>query len=150
MNDYLETALSGWAGVILFASGLLVPYLVRRLPAAKTPYVRRLWPHYWLGYLALLVSFAHAWLTMRGWKHARRQRIWRLDRNRRAADHALADRGGAHVAIFNSIQSPHIAAHPLLDDDLQSRGLHRWRQFAGVVLRGGDLDRPRHRDAQRT
>jgi hypothetical protein len=32
---------------------------------AKTPYLRRLWPHYWLGYLALLVSSAHAWLAMR-------------------------------------------------------------------------------------
>jgi Domain of unknown function (DUF4405) len=66
MNDYLGTALSGWTGVILFASGPMIPYLWRRSPRAKTPYLRRLWPHYWLGYLALLVSSAHAWLAMRG------------------------------------------------------------------------------------
>jgi len=65
MNGYLENALSGWAGVILFGSGLLMPYLLRRVSGAKTPYLRRLWPHYWLGYLALFVSSAHAWVAMR-------------------------------------------------------------------------------------
>jgi hypothetical protein len=66
MNEYLGTALTGWAGVTLFGAGLMLPYLLRRLPGAKAPYLRRLWPHYWLGYLALLVSFVHAWLAMRG------------------------------------------------------------------------------------
>jgi len=57
-------AMSGWAAVALFGSGLAMPYLLRR--RAKTPYLRRMWPHFWLGYLAFLVSFAHAWFTMRG------------------------------------------------------------------------------------
>ncbi|HEY0797374.1 MAG TPA: hypothetical protein VGD64_16495 [Acidisarcina sp.] len=70
MNDYLQTALSGWAGVMLFGSGLAMPYLLRRVPgrnkpASSTPYLRRMWPHYWLGYLAFFVSFAHSWLAMR-------------------------------------------------------------------------------------
>jgi hypothetical protein len=65
MNDYVGTALSGWAGVMLVGSGLAMPYLLRGVSRAKTPYLRRLWPHYWLGYLALLVSSAHAWLAMR-------------------------------------------------------------------------------------
>jgi len=65
MNEYLETALSGWAGVIFFGSGLTMPYLLRGVSRDKAPYLRRLWPHYWLGYLALLVSSAHAWLAMR-------------------------------------------------------------------------------------
>jgi hypothetical protein len=66
MNDYLQTAFSGWAGVMLFGSGLAMPYLLRRMPKAKLPYLQRMWPHYWLGYLAFLVSSAHAWFAMRG------------------------------------------------------------------------------------
>ena len=65
MNDYLQTALSGWSGVALFGSGLAMPYLLRRTRGAKTPYLRRMWPHFWLGYMAFLVSFVHAWFTMR-------------------------------------------------------------------------------------
>jgi len=66
MNDYLQTAFSGWAGVMLFGSGLAMPYLLRRMPKTKLPYLQRMWPHYWLGYLAFFVSFAHAWFAMRG------------------------------------------------------------------------------------
>jgi hypothetical protein len=65
MNDYLQTALSGWAGVLLFGSGLAMPYLLRRPPGTKVPYLRRMWPHYWLGYLMLIASFEHAWFAMR-------------------------------------------------------------------------------------
>jgi hypothetical protein len=65
MKEYLETALSGWAGVMLFGSGLTMPYLLRGVSSTKTPYLRRLWPHYWLGYMAFLVSSAHGWLAMR-------------------------------------------------------------------------------------
>jgi hypothetical protein len=65
MNDYLQTALSGWSAVALFGSGLAMPYLLRRTRGAKTPYLRRMWPHFWLGYMAFLVSFVHAWFTMR-------------------------------------------------------------------------------------
>lgn len=66
MSDYLQSALSGWVGVLLFGSGLAMPYLLRRAPGTKKPYLRRIWPHYWLGYLVFFVSFAHAWLAMRG------------------------------------------------------------------------------------
>ena len=65
MNDYLQTAFSGWTGVLLFGSGLAMPYLLRRSPGAKAPYLRRVWPHYWLGYLTFFASFAHAWFAMR-------------------------------------------------------------------------------------
>jgi cytochrome b561 len=66
MNDYLQSAFSGWGSVALFGSGLAMPYLLRRTRGAKTPYLRRMWPHFWLGYLAFVVSFMHAWLIMRG------------------------------------------------------------------------------------
>jgi hypothetical protein len=65
MNDYLQTAFSGWAGVLLFGSGLAMPYLLRRSPGAKAPYPLRMWPHYWFGYLTFFASFAHAWFAMR-------------------------------------------------------------------------------------
>jgi hypothetical protein len=65
MNDYLQTAFSGWTSALLFGSGLAMPYLLRRSPSAKTPNLRRMWPHYWLGYLTFLASFAHAWFAMR-------------------------------------------------------------------------------------
>ena len=65
MNNYLQTALSGWAGVLLFGTVLALPYLLRRMPGAKTSYLRRMWPHYWLGYVSFLVSFVHAWFAMR-------------------------------------------------------------------------------------
>ena len=65
MNDYLQAAFSGWVAVALFGSGLAMPYLLRKTRGANTPYLRRMWPHFWLGYLAFLVSFVHAWFTMR-------------------------------------------------------------------------------------
>ncbi len=66
MNEYLQNALTGWTGVMLFGSGLAMPYLLRRMPKARLPYLQRMWPHYRLGYLAFFVSFAHAWFAMRG------------------------------------------------------------------------------------
>ena len=65
MNDYLQTAFSGWTGVLLFGSGLAMPYLLRRSPGAKALYLQRMWPHYWLGYLTFFASFSHAWFAMR-------------------------------------------------------------------------------------
>ena len=65
MREYLQTAFSGWSGVLLFGSGLAMPYMLRRSPGAKAPYLRRIWLHYWLGYLTFFASFAHAWFAMR-------------------------------------------------------------------------------------
>jgi hypothetical protein len=66
MNEYLGSALSGWGAVILFGSGLAMPFLLRGRSGSKTPYLRRMWPHYWLGYATLFVSFTHSWVTMQG------------------------------------------------------------------------------------
>jgi hypothetical protein len=65
MNDYLQSAFSGWGAAMLFGSGLAMPFLLRGRPGSKTPFLRRMWPHYWLGYATFLVSFLHAWLAMR-------------------------------------------------------------------------------------
>jgi hypothetical protein len=64
MSDYLRTAFSGWASVMVFGSGLALPFLLRRTPRLTTPFLRRMWPHYWLGYFTLIASFSHGWLAM--------------------------------------------------------------------------------------
>ena len=66
MNEYLRMAFSGWASVMLFAAGVALPFLLRRTPRPTKPFLRRMSPHFWLGYLTLLVSFAHAWFSMSG------------------------------------------------------------------------------------
>jgi hypothetical protein len=63
------TSVTGWIGFVLIGLEVLFPYLLRRnrmnvwLGSVKiragTPYLRRMWPHYWLGYLLLLLSVVH-------------------------------------------------------------------------------------------
>jgi len=64
------TSVTGWIGFVLIGLEVLFPYLLRRNRlsvwlgtakiAAGTPYLRRMWPHYWLGYLLLLLSLIHS------------------------------------------------------------------------------------------
>jgi hypothetical protein len=62
------TSVTGWTGFVLIGLEVLFPYLLRRnrmslLGSVKigagTPYLKRMWPHYWLGYLLLLLSLIH-------------------------------------------------------------------------------------------
>ena len=73
MNSFFYTASSGWLACLLIAVGIALPYLLRRTPLTKKlglaqnsslPYLRRMWPHYWVGYLCLALSFYHAWIPM--------------------------------------------------------------------------------------
>ena len=64
MSDYTRTALSGWFAALLFSAGLALPHMLRRVKEARRPYLRRLWPHFWIGYLVPVVAFAHAWIPM--------------------------------------------------------------------------------------
>jgi len=64
------TSVTGWIAFVLIGLEVLFPYLLRRnrmsvwLGTAKiatgTPYLRRMWPHYWLGYLLLVLSLIHS------------------------------------------------------------------------------------------
>ena len=68
------TSVTGWIAFVLIGLEVLFPYLLRRnrlslwLGSAKigtgTPYLRRMWPHYWLGYVLLLLSLIHSVLPM--------------------------------------------------------------------------------------
>ena len=73
MNAFFYTTASGWVACILTVVGMLLPYLLRPgrigqalgfAPSHDVPYLRRMWPHYWTGYLALGLSFYHAWVSM--------------------------------------------------------------------------------------
>jgi len=73
MQTYLVVGLSGWFASIAIAMVALLPYLLRRSAlsvrlgvaiARDQPYLRRMWPHYWLAYAATGLSFLHAWVLM--------------------------------------------------------------------------------------
>jgi hypothetical protein len=64
MNNYLQSAFSGWAAVLLFGTGVAMPFLLHNSLRSSKPFLRRMWPHYWLGYLTFFASFAHSWMAM--------------------------------------------------------------------------------------
>ena len=74
MSSVFYTSVSGWAAVILMGVEIVLPYLLRpnwlsvKLGLAVgfvAPYLKRMWVHYWLGYLVVGLSFVHAWVPMR-------------------------------------------------------------------------------------
>jgi hypothetical protein len=67
-------SISGWIAFILIGLEVLLPYLMRRGSLSRwlhvegffrRPYLERMWPHYWLGYLLLALSLLHSALPMR-------------------------------------------------------------------------------------
>lgn len=77
MTAYIWTALTGWLAAILFVSGLSIPYLLRANPGSSRPFLKRLWPHYWIGYGLPVIAFYHAWLPMsRGMQRLNQTGIW--------------------------------------------------------------------------
>jgi hypothetical protein len=60
----------GWMAAILTGFEILLPYLLRsawlRPTDGATGYLTRMWPHYWVGYLLLALSFVHASVLMGG------------------------------------------------------------------------------------
>jgi hypothetical protein len=73
MSSVFYTSVSGWAAVIFVGLQIVLPYLLRRswlsvsLGLAEgfvAPYLKRMGVHYWLGYLVVGLSVAHAWVPM--------------------------------------------------------------------------------------
>jgi hypothetical protein len=73
MNAFFYTSASGWIAAILIGMEMVLPYLLRRswlslrLGIAQgfgAPYLKRMWAHYWVGYLVAGLSFVHAWVPM--------------------------------------------------------------------------------------
>lgn len=70
---FFFTNATGRIALLLFGVDILLPFLLRKTPLSQalglqqnsgTSYLRRMWPHYWCGYLLLVFSAAHAWFSM--------------------------------------------------------------------------------------
>jgi hypothetical protein len=73
VTAFFFSSASGRIALILFGLDILLPYLLRRTRlsallgpanAPNSPYLHRMWPHYWCGYVLLAFSLVHAWLAM--------------------------------------------------------------------------------------
>jgi hypothetical protein len=60
---FVWTALSGWAAVLLLATAIAIPYVLRSLASGDAPHTK-LVVHYGFGCLALTAAFIHAWFPM--------------------------------------------------------------------------------------
>jgi len=69
----LFTAVTGWVLVVLIATTIGLPYLLRGAPPVASGSVRpsvleRLRPHFWLGFSIAPLTFVHLWPAMsEGW-----------------------------------------------------------------------------------
>ena len=132
MNDYLRTALSGWTAFLLFAAGLALPYLFRRTRAGGRPFLKRLWPHYRIGYALPVVAFVHAWLPMQtgNVRGMNMTGIW------------LAT--AALLLILWQITLGLLLRNPLQSSRRSLRTIHFWTMalLAGLILAHIALNRP--------
>ena len=131
MSGYLQSAFSGWASVLLFGSGLAMLYLLRRQPGVALPFLQRIWPHYWLGYVSFFTSFAHAWLAMRnGMRQMNVPGVW-------FATVAVA-------VILWQISVGLLLRNPVQSNRRNLRRLHFWTMtlVAGLIVVHVALNRP--------
>jgi hypothetical protein len=70
---FFFTSATGRIALLLFGVDILLPFLLRKTRLSQAlgiqrssgiSYLRRMWPHYWCGYLLLLFSAIHAWFSM--------------------------------------------------------------------------------------
>lgn len=73
MRLVLLSGITGWIASRVLLIVVLLPYLLRpgrlsrvfsKVPDSAAPYLRRMRPHYWLGYAAAAASMVHAWFPM--------------------------------------------------------------------------------------
>jgi hypothetical protein len=73
MLRYFINSLAVRTATVLFVFVAALPYLLRRkrlsrgigpAPANSAPCLPRLWPHLWMGYLIMVLSFVHASVAM--------------------------------------------------------------------------------------
>jgi len=85
MMVYLVGSLAGRVATALCVLVIALPYLLRRNRLSRglglaqeyaTPYLRRLWPHFWVGYLVLALSLLHAGTVMGAMGRANGAGIW--------------------------------------------------------------------------
>ncbi len=85
MIVYLIGSVAGRVATVLCVVVIVLPYLLRRNRLSRglglaqehaTPYLRRLWPHFWIGYAILALSVVHAGTVMGGMRRANVAGIW--------------------------------------------------------------------------
>jgi len=79
MLIYAAGSLAARIATVLCALVIALPYFLRRgrpSAAGATPYLRRLWLHFWAGYAVLGLSFFHAGTVMRAMGRADARGIW--------------------------------------------------------------------------
>jgi hypothetical protein len=127
MKTYLVSSIAGRVAVVLCAFGVLLPYLLRRNRFSvalgfsqqhAAPYLHRLWPHFWLGYLALGLSTVHAFTAAMA--RANSTGVWAAT----AAWLLLM----LEVMLGLSLQNVQLAGRKSV------RRLHFWNMVAFVVL----------------
>jgi hypothetical protein len=73
MMVFLISVIAGRVAILLCVLAIALPYLIRRNRLSRglglaqeyaTPYLRRLWPHFWMGYGILALSTLHAGTVM--------------------------------------------------------------------------------------
>jgi hypothetical protein len=74
MISYLISSLAGRVATVLCIFVILLPYGLRRNHSG--PYLDRLWPHIWLGYLLLVLSIIHAGTDTAAMARANPNGVW--------------------------------------------------------------------------
>ncbi len=73
MNSYFIAGTAGWLAAVLVGAEAVLPYFLRTLPSAlpahatvrrPTPYLQRMWLHYWVGYLVVVLTLLHSSFVM--------------------------------------------------------------------------------------
>jgi uncharacterized membrane protein YozB (DUF420 family) len=84
VNVFFLTSSSGWIAILLIATELLLPYLLRPSRIGRwlqieqdysRSYLQRIAPHYWLGYLLIPLALLHAWIPMKSGEARRASQI---------------------------------------------------------------------------
>jgi hypothetical protein len=75
MLEYFLGSIAGRLATVLCLLVIALPYALRRGRLSRglglgqehaTPYMRRLWPHFWVGYVILALSTLHAGMSAMG------------------------------------------------------------------------------------
>jgi hypothetical protein len=80
MGAYLVGSLAGRVATVLCVVVIALPYILRRQAGSNSlrpaPYLRRLWPHFWMGYLIAVLTVVHVGMVMGAMGRANVAGIW--------------------------------------------------------------------------
>lgn len=78
MGAYLAGNLAGRVATVLCVVAIVLPYILRRQAGSSSsrPYLRRLWPHFWVGYFIAVLTVVHMGMVMGAMGRANAAGIW--------------------------------------------------------------------------